>query len=85
LRTYKAGAVPEDPSELTGFLRRELNSLQQAAQRADDYFALKVLHAEPARTFEGMVVLADGVDWEPLGAGGGLFVYFGATWVKCSN
>ena len=38
------------------------------------------LHVEPARLIEGMVVKADGTDWNP-GAGAGFYGYSGA-WVK---
>jgi len=42
---------------------------------------LRTVHVEPKRPREGMIVVADGTDWNP-GAGGGAYVYFGATWVK---
>jgi hypothetical protein len=57
---------------LTGFLRRETLSLQQAAQRADDVVAFAILHAAPAKSFAGDVVYADGADWDP-GSGEGLY------------
>ena len=40
-----------------------------------------VLHAEPDRYREGMIVYADGSDWNP-GSGGGLYEYRGGAWAK---
>lgn len=42
---------------------------------------LKVLHNPPDKVRDGMVVIADGTDWNPTGAGGGLHIYLGG-WVK---
>ena len=39
------------------------------------------LHAEPARPRDGMLVYADGTDWDP-GAGGGLYFRHGGAWAK---
>jgi hypothetical protein len=45
-------------------------SREFASQR--DFIGLKYLHAQPSRMFKGMVVLADGIDWNP-GAGAGMY------------
>lgn len=44
------------------------------------YFA--PLHAAPARPIEGMVVWADGTDWNPGATGSGLYKYDSGAWVK---
>ena len=44
-----------------------------ALQGPQDALTLRVLHAEPARYSEGMLVLTDGTDWDP-GAGAGLYI-----------
>jgi hypothetical protein len=42
---------------------------------------LKALHAEPSRYADGMIVYADGSDWDP-GSGGGFYGREGGAWVK---
>lgn len=41
-----------------------------------------VLHEAPPRPVEGLVAWADGVDWNPTGAGGGLHQYISGAWDK---
>jgi len=43
------------------------------------YFYLDILYAAPPKPAEGMVVMADGVTWNP-GAGRGVYCYHGAAW-----
>jgi hypothetical protein len=73
LKTYKPGFVPNDPAQLPGFLRQEQNSLVQAANAAQPFVLLQVLHAEPPRMLPGMVIYADGADLDP-GSGEGVYV-----------
>jgi hypothetical protein len=75
LKSYRPGFVPNDPAQLPGFIRQEQQSIQQAANAAEPFVLLQVLHAEPARMLPGMVILADGVDFDPsaLGAGEGVY------------
>ena len=42
---------------------------------------VEALNAAPTRVFDGMTVLADGVNWNP-GAGAGVYTYYGAAWNK---
>ena len=37
------------------------------------------LHVEPARPQEGLIVRADGTDWDP-GSGAGFYGYNGGAW-----
>jgi hypothetical protein len=73
LKSYKPGFVPTDPAQLPGFLRQVEQKIQQAANAAEQFVLLQVLHAEPARMLPGMVVNASGTTWDP-GAGPGLYV-----------
>lgn len=41
----------------------------------------EVLHAPPDRPVAGMVVCADGTDWNPS-TGAGLYLYLGGVWNK---
>lgn len=80
--TYKAGTVPDDPKELTRFLREELSRLEQALNEAQESTKWKVLHAAPKRYSEGVEVEADGTDWNPDGvSGAGKYVYRSGAWV----
>lgn len=76
---YTPGQVPTDPKELPGFLTRELQSLTQALQAAQDALILTTLYAEPKRIYEGMTVKADGTVWDP-GSGAGVYTYYGGVW-----
>lgn len=51
----------------------EFHNLQRALNDAQPEFTLQVRHAAPAKTLTGMVVYADGVDWNP-GSGEGVYV-----------
>lgn len=64
--------------------REELRKIEQAQTEPADALYLRTLTAEPTRIREGMTVVADGVDWEPLGlgTGGGVFTYYGSAWHK---
>lgn len=42
---------------------------------------LRPVHREPLKPREGMIVYADGTDWNP-GAGKGSYEYRGAAWFK---
>lgn len=41
----------------------------------------EIRHAAPARPKEGMIVIADGTDWNP-GSGAGAYEYKGGAWSK---
>ena len=81
---YSPKPAPFNPdvAALSSYVGDEFQSVAQAQNDSVDFAQLNVLHAEPARLREGLVVCADGTDWQPLGAGGGFFGYFGGAWVK---
>lgn len=54
--------------------------LQEWASRGLRELRLVPLHAEPDRPREGVIVYADGSDWDP-GSGAGLYQYRSAAWV----
>lgn len=72
MNTYRPGFVPSDPAQLPGFLRAETQSIQKAANSKVPHIAMEILHAAPERVFAGMVLIADGTDWNP-GAGAGMY------------
>lgn len=54
-------------------LRTAFRSLQEGLERAKPYDTLRVLHAAPSKVFAGMLVNADGTDWNP-GSGAGMYL-----------
>lgn len=66
MKTFKAPYVA-DPA-----MREVVGQIEEAAGRSDPYADLQYLHAEPKRVWAGMVVLADGTDWNP-GSGEGMY------------
>jgi hypothetical protein len=63
----------EAPQEYTPeWINHELQRLQQELKASQAESIFKILYAEPARMYAGMVVYADGTTWNP-GAGEGLY------------
>lgn len=82
--------VPRAPSAYSPqWINDMLGGLKAATERGKDNEIFRVLHAEPAKLFDGMVVNADGTDWNP-GFGAGLYrydstleqwVHLGSNWI----
>jgi hypothetical protein len=76
---YTPDSVPESaPSSLKAWLAEQLRRI------ANDLNAprhLDLLRAQPARIYEGLVVAADGVNWNP-GGGVGVYARQSGVWVK---
>ena len=63
-----------------GDLKRELDRVRQFTEQPTfPYVQLEELHAAPAKLLVGMIVWADGTDWDP-GSGAGVYWYDGSTW-----
>ena len=62
-------------------VQTELTRLAIEFAQPSDYLALKTLHEAPNKTLEGMIVKADGTNWNP-GSGAGVYAYVGSAWVK---
>jgi len=71
---YQPLVLPLDPAILSEAVQRELQRLALQLAEPQEYLMLKTLYAEPSRLRDGMVVLADGTDWNP-GSGAGAYVY----------
>lgn len=64
----------------SGDLRRELERVRQFTETPEfPAIYLDTLNAAPAVLVDGMIVKADGVNWNP-GAGAGVYCYYGAAW-----
>ncbi len=80
---YSPGLVTQstDPREIVKWVFDELRAIETAMQVAAESVYILALHAEPARPRNGMVVYADGTDWNP-GSGEGFYGRENGAWVK---
>ena len=69
--------------ELVTYLNDTLSTLleQQEETTLTDILNLNLLNVEPSRPREGMIVHADGTNWNP-GAGAGFYGYTSGSWTK---
>jgi hypothetical protein len=78
--TYRPSTPPSDFTlPQRQWLERELQAIKRAWEAEKPSERLQELHAEPSKLFEGLIVLADGTDWDP-GSGVGVYVYIGGAW-----
>lgn len=75
---YEPGLIPETPEEIPQFLTEELRRVAAAFGMLEN-IRLVELHAEPSRPRDGMIVLADGTNWNP-GSGGGYYGRHNGAW-----
>lgn len=71
-----------EPKDILEWVGRELTLISQEFN-SGDFYLLKELHSEPVKPRTGMVVFADGTDWDP-GDGRGYYGYDASSWVKLS-
>lgn len=69
-KTYTRGTTPRDVARLPEFLDAELAKLERSFGDAQPSNTLQWLTASPTKLYSGMVVLANGADWNPLGGEG---------------
>lgn len=74
--------LPTFPGDaiLAQWLYDELSQIAQSMAQPTDLI-FEETNVEPVSPKEGLVVLADGTNWNP-GAGRGLYLYSGGTWNK---
>jgi hypothetical protein len=74
---YVPGPVPADAFP---WLVRELQAISQADRASTPAVYLQALAVAPDKPRDGMVVYANGTNWNP-GSGAGVYVRKGAVWV----
>jgi len=74
-QTFDYGIVPLVPEELPSYLAEIMPRIAELFTRME----LITQHAEPEKVYPGMIVLADGSDWDP-GSGAGVYCYYSETW-----
>lgn len=62
------------------YVGEELNKLEQAFGE-QDFIRLVELNVAPVRPRSGLVVFADGTNWNP-GSGQGAYIYYAGVWNK---
>lgn len=76
---YRKRNVPGSAESLPAFLDQELSNIEQAQYGPVPFVRLEVVHTPPGKVFDGMVVLADGVFFNP-GSGAGVYCYRSGAW-----
>jgi len=77
---YEPGILG-DGADLPAIRLFLVDELRKIAAASTDGVLLQELNVAPLRPRSGMVVLADGTNWDP-GSGQGFYGYYGSSWVK---
>ena len=78
--------VPADPAQGVRAITADLQILKRALESYSSYLLLETLHEAPLHPEDGMVVKADGTNWDP-GSGAGYYTWEAAsgTWEPFSS
>ncbi len=78
---YQSPATaPETPKEFQIWVLDELRHISDSLSELEtDALLLKQWNAVPDKLYDGLVVYADGTNWNP-GSGEGIYAYHGAAW-----
>lgn len=78
---YNSRDVSGEGPELTAQINAELKKLENESRTPMPGTGVNfpVLHVEPKKPRDGLVVIADGTDWNP-GGGAGVYAYYAAAW-----
>jgi hypothetical protein len=78
---YQPGVVPSNPADIPAYLTNELAALSQNLNLAREFLLLKKRNSAPTKLLEGMIVLADGANFNPTGSGvAGYYGYYNSAW-----
>lgn len=87
LQQYVPGRAPtpsgdpaDEASKVREWMEKELRNVAQTFAN-QGFVQATVLNEEPPRPRNGMIVYADGTDWNP-GSGEGFYGYQNGAWVK---
>jgi hypothetical protein len=76
---YTPRTAPADPKQLGAFITQELLRISQELSNPLDIVYLREMAKEPVRLLDGLVVYADGTNWNP-GQGEGLYERNNGAW-----
>jgi hypothetical protein len=79
--TFRPGqpSTTNDPKKTIGYVQDVERRVRNALEGSNNFLSLTTLYAEPETRFSGMIVLADGAEWDP-GSGAGLY-----RWIEASS
>jgi len=82
MENYYPEPVPlvKNPQELAEFIHRELLRISTAIVLGKAQ-QIEFRNVAPDRVYEGLILGADGTNWDP-GSGQGVYVYYNSTWNK---
>lgn len=79
---YLSKIPPTESQLLRDFIARELEEISRALSEPNQFLTLDTSYKAPSKLREGMIVLADGVNFNPAGSGAGVYCYYGGSWKK---
>jgi hypothetical protein len=75
---HEPAGSPQTLADLARYVETQFTRLSSALEVAEDV-QLVEQHSEPQRPRDGLIVLADGTNWDP-GSGAGYYGYHNAAW-----
>lgn len=78
---FEPVSLTSDPEQLAAWVERNLNRLGELLNNGASFLRLVPQYAEPDKYFDGMLVYADGTNWDP-GSGEGIYARYNSTWNK---
>jgi len=80
VKSSPPGDVPPEVKAFSDYVNQELQNIEGTFAE-QDFVGLVEKHAVPEKTPNGLVVLADGTDWNP-GSGAGVYCFYAGAWHK---
>ena len=72
--------IPTTADAIPAYLATELQALAQSLQTSVPFVLLQTLNVAPTKPREGMVIKADGVNFNPGALGPGFYGYRAGVW-----
>lgn len=77
-----AARVPRYGEKAEDYCYQQMREVEKSWTEPTDFLSLSEIKSAPKKVSEGLIVLADGVNWNPTGAGRGVYCYYGGAWNK---
>ena len=76
---YTTGIIPSEPEAVPQALYNELNKIRLVLDAIVEALPIEERNAAPDKYYNGMLVRADGTNWNP-GSGQGVYCYYNSAW-----